>query len=136
MKRRVVFFGYCMFLLSQTIKEENLCTHLVILTKKDRYRYIGYRQKTITKNMAGNTMECNSSYLAMVVGINKPSAKRNAGECWQLSGTTRGILPNEAHPGLHSKPLDACTCTTNTLLVLMTTRSSAIKNGGRNGIHR
>ena len=69
-----------MFLLSQTIKEENLCTHLVILTKKDRYRYIGYRQKTITKNMAGNTMECNSSYLAMVVGDNEPTATKNAGE--------------------------------------------------------
>ena len=75
MKRRVVFFGYCMFLLSQTIKEENLCTHLVILTKKYRYRYIGYRQNTITENMAGNTMECNSSYLAMVVGNNKNSGE-------------------------------------------------------------
>jgi hypothetical protein len=30
--------------------------------------------------MAGNTMECNSSYLAMVVGNNKPTATKNAGE--------------------------------------------------------
>ena len=51
-----VFLGYNMFLLSQTLKEENL----QILIKKYRYGYIGYRQNTITKNMAGNTVECNS----------------------------------------------------------------------------
>jgi len=32
-KRKVVFLGYYMFLLSQTIKEENLRTHIVILTE-------------------------------------------------------------------------------------------------------
>ena len=26
---------------------------------------------------------------------------------WQCSGTTQGASPQEAHPGLHSKPLDA-----------------------------
>jgi hypothetical protein len=26
---------------------------------------------------------------------------------WRCSGTTRGALPDGAHPGLHSKPLDA-----------------------------
>jgi hypothetical protein len=30
--------------------------------------------------MAGNTMECNSSYLAMVVGNNESTATKNAGE--------------------------------------------------------
>ena len=33
MKRKVVFLGYYMFLLSQTIKEENLRTHIEILTE-------------------------------------------------------------------------------------------------------
>jgi hypothetical protein len=28
-------------------------------------------------------------------------------QIWQCSGTTQGPLPNEAHPGLHWKPLDA-----------------------------
>ena len=37
-----------MCLLSLTIQEENLCTHPIILTKKTRYRYIGYQQNTIT----------------------------------------------------------------------------------------
>ncbi len=60
MKRKVVFLGYYMNLHSQTIKEENLRTHLVILTKKYRYRYIGCRQNTITENIAGNTVGCNS----------------------------------------------------------------------------
>jgi hypothetical protein len=32
-KRKVVFLGYYMFLLSQTIKEEYLRTHIVILTE-------------------------------------------------------------------------------------------------------
>ena len=26
---------------------------------------------------------------------------------WRCSGMTRGTLPDKAHPGLHSKPLDA-----------------------------
>ncbi len=54
----------------------------------------------------------------MVVGNNKSTATKNAGETmaisiaiemrpWRCSGTTRGALPNGAHPGLHSKPLDA-----------------------------
>ncbi len=37
----------------------------------------------------------------MVMGNNKSTATTNAG------GITRGASPDGAHPGLHSKPLDA-----------------------------
>ena len=54
------------------------------------------------------------SYLAMVVGNNKSTATKNAGESlaiWIVMAmqrcTARGALPDGAHPGLRSKPLDA-----------------------------
>ena len=36
--------------------------------QKFRYWYIGYRQNTITKNMAGNTVKCNSTKNILVCG--------------------------------------------------------------------
>ncbi len=50
-------------------------THLVILTEKYRYQYIGYRRNTITKNMAANTVECNSSNNRFLVWL---------GICWAV----------------------------------------------------
>jgi hypothetical protein len=50
----------------------------------------------------------------MVVGSNELTATKNAGELMAISiamamqwCTTQGTLPNRAHPGLHSKPLDS-----------------------------
>jgi hypothetical protein len=45
------------------------------------------------------------------VGNNKSTTTKNAGKSLAISiamhgGTTWGALPNGAHPGLHSKPLD------------------------------
>ena len=50
----------------------------------------------------------------MVLGNNESTTtKNNKANRWQFrlpcrcGGTMRGTSPNEAHPGLHSKPLDA-----------------------------
>ena len=50
----------------------------------------------------------------MVVGDNESTATKNQVVNqrqlrlpWQCSGTMRGASPDGAHPGLHSKPLDA-----------------------------
>ena len=46
----------------------------------------------------------------MLVGKNKSTAKTKSRQIegnFECSGTTRGTSPDGAHPGLHSKPLDA-----------------------------
>ena len=51
----------------------------------------------------------------MVVGNNESTTTKNAGKSLAISiallcrcdGMTRGTSPDGAHPGLHSKPLDA-----------------------------
>jgi hypothetical protein len=55
-------------------------------------------------------------YLAMLVGSNESTATKHAGKSlaiWiamAMQQYDRGASPNGAHPGLHSKPLDATIC--------------------------
>ena len=57
-----MFLGYYMFLLSQTIKEENLPTP-IILTEKYRYRLYLIPGNTDTEKMTGITVVSNSKYM-------------------------------------------------------------------------
>jgi hypothetical protein len=67
-KRRVLFLGYYMFLLSQTIKEEILPTPL-LPTEKYRYRLYLIPGNTDTEKMTGTTVVSNSSTFSQFLGI-------------------------------------------------------------------
>jgi hypothetical protein len=76
---------------------------MVILTKKYQYRFIGYWRNTITENMAGNTVEYNSS--PEVFQLNLAGLQEHIGR------GKEGILP--------PKPLKVRTHLTNVPHVLV-----------------